>query len=474
MDFNNSVNKLTTEDWLLIEVDEFLASKQRRLMLAGEKYYKVENDILERKMYRYENEQKIEDETKTNNKLAHGFMHNLVEDKVNYLLTKPYTMSCEDKTYLENVKKILGKRFQKRIAKLGIEASNKGAGWLYVFVNSKGEFKTMMIPTEQCIPIWTDNDHEDLDGMIRVYDVEVYEGKEKKYITKVEYYTAEGVTYYVKKDNMLILDAESYLDAPDDVPDELGHFVVGEEQQSWERVPFIPFKNNDFELPDLQFVKTLVDNYDVTRSDVANLLEDIKNIVYALKGYGGESLSEFMRDLAYYRAVKLDEDGSLDKVESTIDIEAAKAHFEQLKKDVFDFGQGVDKNSDKLGNSPSGIALKFIYSGLDLKCNSLEDWFKWGFEQLMYFVNKYLEVTKQPVSSNEIEITFNRDIAINESDAITDCKNSHGVISQVTIVKNHPWVEDADEEIRQLAKEQAATDDDYAQQQGGDVTDGEE
>ncbi len=77
MDFNNSVNKLTTEEWLLIEVDEFLASKQRKLMLAGEKYYKVENDILDRKMYRYENEQKVPDETKTNNKLAHGFMHNL-------------------------------------------------------------------------------------------------------------------------------------------------------------------------------------------------------------------------------------------------------------------------------------------------------------------------------------------------------------------------------------------------------------
>jgi len=223
----------------------------------------------------------------------------------------------------------------------------------------------------------------------------------------------------------------------------------------------------------LQFVKTLVDNYDLTRSDVANLLEDIKNIIYALKGYGGESLSDFMRDLAYYRAIKLDEDGGLDKVESTIDIEAAKTHFEQLKKDVFDFGQGVDKNSDKLGNSPSGIALKFIYSGLDLKCNAIEDWFKWSFEQLMYFINKYFEVTNQLISSKELEITFNRDIAINESDAITDCKNSHGVISQITIVKNHPWVEDADEEIKQLAKEQAEKVDDYADQ-GGDVTDGEE
>ncbi len=50
-----------------------------------------------------------------------------------------------------------------------------------------------------------------------------------------------------------------------------------------------------------------------------------------------------MRDLSYYQAVKLDEEGGLEKIETTINIEAAKIHFEQLKKDIFDFGQGVDK-----------------------------------------------------------------------------------------------------------------------------------
>ena len=82
MEFNNSVNALTQEEWLMIEMDEFLTSKERSLMLSGERYYRTENDILKRKMFRYENELPVEDETKTNNKLAHGFMHTLIEDKV--------------------------------------------------------------------------------------------------------------------------------------------------------------------------------------------------------------------------------------------------------------------------------------------------------------------------------------------------------------------------------------------------------
>jgi len=453
MKFNNSINILSTEEIIKIYIDEFEGSKERKLMTKGESYYKVENDILNRKMYRYENEQPVEDETKANNKLAHGFMHTLVDDKVNYLLLKPITLTCEDGDYLDRVQEVLGRRFQKRLSQLGNEASNKGIAWLHVYINPEGQFKMLKIPSEQIIPIWTDNDHEELQAIIRYYEVEVYEGKEKKYVTKIEYWTHENVVYYVKNgDGNVFLDAEMYLDDNNSYD---GHFKINGTPSSWGRIPFIYFKNNDYELPDLQFIKTLIDNYDLTRSDVANLLEEIKNIVYILKGYTGESLAEFVRDLAYYHGILIDadDDTGVDKIENNINIEAAKEHYNTLKKDIFDFGQGVDKNSDKLGNNQSGIALKFIYSGLDLKCDALEGWFKWGFEELMRFVDIYLEITKQPVSDKDVEITFNRDIAINKSQTITDCQNSQGIISDKKIIENHPWVDDVDEEIKQIKKE---------------------
>ena len=205
----------------------------------------------------------------------------------------------------------------------------------------------------------------------------------------------------------------------------------------------------------MKFIKTLVDGYDKSRSDVANLLDEVRSIVYALKGYGGNDLGQFMRELSYFRAISLDEDGSADTLNSSVDITAAKDDFETLKKDIYDMGQGVDKNSDKLGNSPSGIALKFIYSGLDLKCNRMENAFKDGMEQLFWFVNRYLELTGSGSHyEKEVDITYNRDIAINESQAITDCQNSKGIISDETIVKNHPWTEDAAEELERLKKEQ--------------------
>ena len=466
MIFNNAINLLTREELIKIYIDEFNASKVRNLMIKGEKYYKVENDILKREMIRYEDERPVHDETKANHRLAHGFMHEMVEDKINYLLTKPYTMTCDDEAYLKVVETTLGKRFQKKLSQLGTETSNKGIAWLHNYIDANGQFKIMRIPSEQCIPEWVDNDHEELQALIRYYDVEVYEGKTKKYITKIEYWTPDNVEYYVMQDGQVIIDAEMYLDDENNYE---GHFKVNNEAHSWERVPFVPFKNNDYELPDLQFVKTLIDDYDLTRSDVSNLLDEIKDIIYALRGYGGENLSEFMRDLSYYKAVKLDDDGGIDKVEHTISIDAAEKHYQQLKRDVNAFGGGVDKDSDTIGNSPSGIALKFLFSGLDMKCNAMEDNFKWGFEQLLYFVNMYLQVTNQATSDKEIQIVFNRDIAINESQAITDCQQSMGVISNQTIIENHPWTKSYEDEKKKIDEENKSDEVDLFNNEEGDA-----
>ena len=76
-----------------------------------------------------------------------------------------------------------------------------------------------------------------------------------------------------------------------------------------------------------------------------------------------------------------------------MDITALREHYEQLKRDLIEDGQSVNKDLDKFGSAPSGVALKFMYSGLDLKCNLMETEFRMGFEMLLWFVDEYLKLT---------------------------------------------------------------------------------
>ena len=78
-------------------------------------------------------------------------------------------------------------------------------------------------------------------------------------------------------------------------------------------------------------VKELIDNYDKVTSGLANDLEEIQDSIYVLKGYQGTDSSEFMNNLRYYKLIKVDEDGGVDKLELHIPIEAKNSHLKRLE-----------------------------------------------------------------------------------------------------------------------------------------------
>lgn len=57
-------------------------------------------------------------------------------------------------------------------------------------------------------------------------------------------------------------------------------------------------------------------------------------------------------------------------------------------------------------------------------------------------------------TGEEFSVVCNRDIIVNETEAISNARNSVGLLSEKTIVANHPWVEDAEAELRQKQREE--------------------
>ena len=440
-------------------INKFMVSDKREIMLEGERYYRVDNDIKDRRILKKVNGHSEEETWKANNKLAHAKYKNQVDEKIAYLLSKPMTIISDsgdaNNRYIEKIKDILGKHFQYQLTQLGYEASNKGCGWLQVYIDQNGAFKTMTIPSEQCIPCWKDKSHTELDAMIRVYQTTVWQYNQEKQITNVEVWTGSGVKYYRLDGKFLYEDYDRSRDENGPV----AHYKSSREWCSWGRVPFIPFKNNQVEMPDIKFIKSLIDAYDLGRSEAANYVEEVKNLIFVLKGYGGADLKAFMRDLNENRAIKIEdpEDGGVDTITPQMDITALREHYEQLKRDIIEDGQSVNKDLDKFGSAPSGVALRFMYSGLDLKCNLMEAEFKMGFEALLYFVDEYLRITSQGnFDKVEVDIVFNRDMAVNESERIQNCSSSKGIVSDRTILANHPYVSDVEEEIKALEEQAAA------------------
>lgn len=444
---------MSLEQIIKLEVDEWLSSQERQWMLTGQRYYEGNTDILGRKrMIVGEGGQLVEAENLANNRLVHNFVKKLVDQKVGYLLSLPFSVQTNNEDYQKLLNDIFDKSFRRTLKNVGKEAINKGKAWLHVYYNEDGELSFKKIPSEEIIPLWRDSAHTDLDAVIRVYEVETFEGKEKKIVTKVEFWNREGVRRYILDEGQLIPDVEAGEFA--------SHITVvnqdGTEQGfNWERVPFVCFKYNDEEIPLVKFVKSLVDDYDKQVSDHSNNLEDLPNSIYVIKNYDGTDLGEFRRNLSVFRAVKVTDDGGVDTISLNIDVDAFKTHIDQLRKDIYEFGRGVDTQTERFGAERSGVALKFLYADLDMDTNIIETEFQASFEQLLWFINQHIyNTTGQDYSDEVVDIIFNRDIIINEADVINMARNSVGILSDETIIANHPWVTNVQAELERIRRQQ--------------------
>jgi len=465
---------MTLDQIIKNEVDIWLRSDERRWMLTGQRYYVGDHDILQRKRTAIgENGELVEVQNLANNKLVHAFVRKLVDQKIGYLLGKPLSIQTENEQYLDLLNEIFDRSFLRLLKNLGKEAVNKGRAWLHVYYDEEGRLSFKKIPSEEVIPLWRDADHTKLDAVIRVYEVEVYEGTNRKIVTKVEFWDTSGVRRYVLDSGGLVPDVEA--------GDVGSHFVVvqGDQEQgmNWEKVPFICFKYNDEELPLIRVIKSLVDDYDNKTSDHANNLEDLPNSIYVIRNYDGQDLGEFRRNMSTYRAVKVmgDQGGGVDTLSIDIDTEAVEKHLDRLRKDIYEFGRGVDTQSERFGGDKSGIALKFLYADLDMDANIIETEFQASFEQLLWFVNQHLANTGEgDFSREEVEFIFNRDILINENDAITNIRNSVGILSDETLVAQHPWVTDVQEELARIRKQREEETQRFADGYDGQVPPGQQ
>ncbi len=415
-------------------------------MLEGQRYYYNENDILDRKQYYYKDGVKTEDDTKANNRIPHNWHKLLVDQKVAYLVGQPPVLQTEEgkKEYEDRLNLILAEEWHDKLTELGKNSSNKGTEWLHVYINEEGLFKFIIIPAEEVIPIYDTSLQENLEAVLRYYLVEV-NGKER---IRVEWWTRETVTFYIQdNDGNFVLD-----DTEKPNPDY--HFYYNDIGYGWAKVPFIEFPNNEERLSDLKFYKELIDLYDMNIADLANNLEEVQEVITILKGYEDTDLSEFKENLRYYKAIKVSGEGGVDKLELNIPIEAKKELLDRLEENIFLFGQGVNMKTDRFGNSPSGVALKFLYSSLDLKASIMERKFRKAIKRLLWFVTEYINIIdKKDYDSTTVQVTFRKTMITNDKEDVEIAKDSKGIISDETIIANHPWVEDVAVEKERLEKQ---------------------
>ena len=449
----------------LIEKYDGLDAVRLKKAEVALRYYLGDNDI----MYRKPKDKCEEPLRNADNRIAFNFHSLLVDQKASYMFTAPPLFDTKDDTLNEVVAATLGDGYAKKCKDLCVDASNAGVGWLHYWIDEKKGFCYGVIPSMQVRPVYSLRLEKDLEAVLRTYRMVDDNGDEWQ-IYEI-WNDTECQAYRKRAEMFQPFDMFSYINL-DGMAEPTNTF-----RHDFGAVPFIPFPNNNVCTGDLDKIKNLIDSYDKTYSGFVDDLEDIQQVVFVLTNYGGADLKQFLSDLKYYKTIQVESAGSDDKSgvsTLTIDIpvEARDKLLDITRKAIFDMGQGIDPQQQGFDNT-SGEAMKFLYSLLELKAGLMETEFRSGFGELVRAIGRYYG--KEP---EQIVQTWTRTSIRNDAELVDMCQKSVGVISTKTILKNHPFVENAEDEEKELAaeKEKAANDADIYRnafnQQGGENIDG--
>lgn len=417
----------------------------------AERYYKKQNDILSEAKKEPDKEATIRT---ADNRVPSNFYKLLVNQKAAYMFSQPPLFDTGDDEGSKKVLDVLGDSYAKNCKSLCVKASHAGIAWLHYWIDQKGSFQYGVLDSRQVIPVWTSDLNRELSAVLRIYS-EVDEKTGDEYIL-YEYWTDQECQAFRQKADLAIEEGlQSYYRFPvwaggslSDYSDTFKH--------DFGSVPFIPFLNNDETESDLTDIKELIDAYDKVYSGFVNDLEDIQEIILTVTNYGGEaeSLGELWNEIKQKKIIQLESEGADDRsgvstLAIEIPVEAREKLLQMTRKSIFEQGQGIDPDPQNFGNS-SGVALSYLYSLLELKAGMVETEFRLSFAKFVRAICQFLNIQADTITQ-----TWTRTSVSNDTELADIAAQSKDVISDETIVKNHPWVDNPTKELERLKAQRA-------------------
>ncbi|WEV42966.1 phage portal protein [Lactobacillus sp. ESL0684] len=428
------------------------------------RYYKTQNDITNKNSGKSQTNKDGKDEPlrHADNRVSSNFHQLLVNQEAGYVATVAPQIDVGSQADSNKVADVLGDNFNLTLNQLVIDAANAGIAWLHYWLDEDGNFRYGVIEPSQITPIWSTELNRKLLAVLRSY--RQFDEEKGEYFNVHEYWTDKVCQVYREKDNANKYELEPYncfTSFDMTAGYETGQSNVYEHDMG--RVPFIAFPKNKYQQPDLMKYKGLIDAYDDIYNGFINDLDDVQEVILVLTNYGGEDVDKFENELKQHKAIKLDNIGTGDKSgvdKLTIDIptEARDDALKITREDIFLYGQGVDPAKFESTNA-SGVAIKMLYSHLEMKAANTETQFRDAITELVRAVMNYLGLSNP--DGRKITQTWTRTQVEDDLTQAQTVAQLANYTSKEAIARNNPLVEDWQQELEDQ-KQDIANDDQYA------------
>lgn len=406
-------------------MDDDAASELKRAAKVGLDYYNAEHDILKYRMFYYNADGKlVEDTTRANYRIPHPFFTELADQLAAYMLSfKDNPIQAKDNAegLQEHLDNYFDDAFWAEVGELITGAYTKGFEYLYAYKDADGRLTFQCADSMGVVEV-RNNDTDDGCAYVIYWFIDRID-KGRKTIKRIQVWSEKEATFYVQAGNGRIA-----LD--DSVPVNPRPHVVYIDEKTGQRmgyplgyIPFWRLDNNRQRVSGLKPIKRLIDDYDLMQCGLSNNLADFDTPLHVVSGYQGDDLDMLQQNLKTKKIIGVDSEGGVEVRTVDIPYQARKIKADEDEKNIYRFGMGLNMLGLKDTSATTNMAIRAAYTLLELKVGKLEKRLRGLLKQLVKIVLAEInQENEKDFQLSDIEFNFCRDIMTNESENIANEK----------------------------------------------------
>lgn len=396
-------------------IDDDKASLKKKKAGIGQRYYEVEHDIREYRVFYIDADGEVkEDKNRANIKISHAFFTELAEQLTAFILsnTEEIIQAKEGVEGLqEHLELYFDEDFWAENAELLTGSYVKGSDYLYAY---KNEDDRIAFQYADYLGVVERKAKEETDGKEKyIYRSVDRIDKDNKKIFKIEVHTAESISHYEQID-----------ESGDVVYQETIPNVVYTDEETGERygkpfgfVPFFRLDYNRKQTSGLKPIKGLIDDYDLMQCGLSNNLQDFTEGIYVIKGFQGDNPDELITNVRAKKTVGVGEGGDVEIRTINIPYEARKIKADEDEKNIYRFGMGLNTQGLKDTNATTNLAIQAAYSLLALKANKFITRYKQFLKKIVKVViDEINTVNGTGYTVKDVKFNFKPETLINETE----------------------------------------------------------
>lgn len=326
-------------------------------------------------------------------------------------------------------------------AENALEMSIFGAGYEYVYVKEDENTPVSRNVAATNTFIITDDSIEERE-LAGVYYYKKVNAAENTAV----YVAIVGTENYIYELN--VLDSESDVRQPV-TEDPVEHFFGG--------VPFIEFLNNKDGIGDFEQQIPLIDAYNTLMSDRVNDIEqfiDAILVIYgSILGEDEEETDEALKDLHKRKLLELSLDSKAEYLTRQLDQNGTEILRKAIKEDIYNFSHVPNFMDENFAGNTSGVAMEYKLLGLEMLTKMKERYYRKGLRKRIALYANYMKMQAVSVQAGSIIPEFTRSLPKNLVELAQIVVNLKDLVSDETLLKQLPFVEDVEFEIEQVEEE---------------------